>query len=249
MSARHRRRGGTPIITGENLVVQYRKRTVLDVPHFELCDGETHAILGPSGSGKSTLLRILGLLEPPAKRILVQERYDFDWLSVPGGAMELGESLAATARVERSPIPLPRCKAWAGELTPVNPFPSTRKVCPSICQAIPRSESAWSMARVTPAFRKFSNILSPCARAANKAARCERDLSPGKCSVPRRGFPGITVRFMLALPDSVIQPAARAQIAVVLLILVPDQLLAAKPAISEMHPGSLLPRPESGHDW
>ena len=75
MSARHRRRGGTPIITGENLVVQYRKRTVLDVPHFELCDGETHAILGPSGSGKSTLLRILGLLEPPAKgRVLLDGR-------------------------------------------------------------------------------------------------------------------------------------------------------------------------------
>ena len=72
MSARRRRCGGTPIITGENLVVRYRKRTVLDVPHFELCDGETHAILGPSGSGKSTLLRVLGLLERPAEgRVLL----------------------------------------------------------------------------------------------------------------------------------------------------------------------------------
>ena len=33
-------------------------------------------------------------------RILVQERYDFDWLSTPGGAMELGESLLETARRE-----------------------------------------------------------------------------------------------------------------------------------------------------
>ncbi|MRR11445.1 ABC transporter ATP-binding protein, partial [bacterium] len=39
---------------------------VLDVPHFDLCDGETHVVLGPSGSGKSTLLPILGLLEAPA---------------------------------------------------------------------------------------------------------------------------------------------------------------------------------------
>lgn len=29
--------------------------------------------------------------------LLVQERYDFDWLSVPGGALELGESLADCA--------------------------------------------------------------------------------------------------------------------------------------------------------
>lgn len=33
-------------------------------------------------------------------RLLVQERYDFDWLSVPGGALELGESLADCARRE-----------------------------------------------------------------------------------------------------------------------------------------------------
>jgi 8-oxo-dGTP pyrophosphatase MutT (NUDIX family) len=33
-------------------------------------------------------------------RLLVQERYDFDWLSVPGGALELGESLAVCARRE-----------------------------------------------------------------------------------------------------------------------------------------------------
>ncbi len=40
--------------------MRYRKRTVLDVGHFELCDGESHVVLGPSGSGKSTLLRVLG---------------------------------------------------------------------------------------------------------------------------------------------------------------------------------------------
>ena len=75
MSGRHPRCGGTPSITGEELVVRYRKKTVLEVARFELCDGETHAILGPSGSGKSTLLRILGLLESPAEgRVLLDGR-------------------------------------------------------------------------------------------------------------------------------------------------------------------------------
>lgn len=32
-----------------------------------------------------------------AGRVLVQRRYDFDWLGVPGGALELGESLASCA--------------------------------------------------------------------------------------------------------------------------------------------------------
>lgn len=73
MSARPRR-CGKRIIVAEDLLVSYRKRTVLDVDRFELCDGETHAILGPSGSGKSTLLRVLGLLEKPTRgRILLDD--------------------------------------------------------------------------------------------------------------------------------------------------------------------------------
>lgn len=75
MSGRRPRCGGQPIITAEDVVVRYRRRTVLDVERFELCDNETHAILGPSGSGKSTLLRILGLLEAPAHgRVLIDGR-------------------------------------------------------------------------------------------------------------------------------------------------------------------------------
>jgi len=58
--------GVAPVITGEDISVRYHRRTVLDVPRFELRDGETHVVLGPSGSGKSTLLRALGLLEKPA---------------------------------------------------------------------------------------------------------------------------------------------------------------------------------------
>lgn len=53
-------------ISGRGLTVRYHRTTVLDVPAFELHDGETHVLLGPSGSGKSTLLRVLGLLEKPS---------------------------------------------------------------------------------------------------------------------------------------------------------------------------------------
>jgi molybdopterin-binding protein len=75
MSARAARCAGAPIVTGEEIVVRYHRRTVLDVSRFVLCDGETHAILGPSGSGKSTLLRILGLLERPSGgRVLLDGR-------------------------------------------------------------------------------------------------------------------------------------------------------------------------------
>jgi len=64
-----------PIIHAEDIIVRYRKRIVLDVAHFELCDGETHVIIGPSGSGKSTLLRVLGLLESPTEgRVLLDGR-------------------------------------------------------------------------------------------------------------------------------------------------------------------------------
>jgi tungstate transport system ATP-binding protein len=54
-----------PTVRGEDLRVDYRGRTVLEVPSIELSAGHTYALLGASGAGKSTLLRVLGLLERP----------------------------------------------------------------------------------------------------------------------------------------------------------------------------------------
>ena len=50
--------------------------------------------------------------------------------------------------------------------------------------------------RVTPETRKLSIRLSPSASAANIAARCESDLSPGGAISPCRLGPGEMIRFI-----------------------------------------------------
>ena len=54
------------VIRGESLRMEYRGKTVLDVPKITIPAGHTYVLLGASGAGKSTLLRILGLLEKPS---------------------------------------------------------------------------------------------------------------------------------------------------------------------------------------
>ncbi len=58
--------GSASAVLGENIRVDYRGRTVLEVDRVTLPAGRTYALLGSSGAGKSTLLRVLGLLEPPS---------------------------------------------------------------------------------------------------------------------------------------------------------------------------------------
>jgi tungstate transport system ATP-binding protein len=45
----------------------YGQRTVLNLPHLDIQQGEILAMVGPSGAGKSTLLRLLALLEAPTQ--------------------------------------------------------------------------------------------------------------------------------------------------------------------------------------
>lgn len=56
-----------PILRLECVEVTYDGKLILDVPSFEVQDGETLAVIGPNGAGKSTLLRVLGLLEHPTE--------------------------------------------------------------------------------------------------------------------------------------------------------------------------------------
>jgi tungstate transport system ATP-binding protein len=51
----------------------YDGRCVLDIPSFQIKQGEILALLGPSGAGKSTLLRLLNFLEQPSHGRVVFE--------------------------------------------------------------------------------------------------------------------------------------------------------------------------------
>lgn len=63
-------------------------------------DGYVKWIRGHVGHRLIYLVYTTTLVLDDAGRILVQHRYDFDWLSVPGGALEVGESLRACAMRE-----------------------------------------------------------------------------------------------------------------------------------------------------
>jgi 8-oxo-dGTP pyrophosphatase MutT (NUDIX family) len=65
-----------------------------------LADGYVKWLRDQVGSQLIYLVYASGVIFDAQGRILVQTRYDFDWLSVPGGAMELREALAETARRE-----------------------------------------------------------------------------------------------------------------------------------------------------
>ncbi len=58
-----------PVISVENLTVQYGDHRVLDGVNLNIEAGEVMALLGGSGSGKTTILRhIIGLERPTSAR-------------------------------------------------------------------------------------------------------------------------------------------------------------------------------------
>lgn len=71
-----------------------------DQPLKSLADGYVKWLREQVGSQLIYLVYASTVVFDEKGHILVQTRYDFDWLSVPGGAMELGEGLAETARRE-----------------------------------------------------------------------------------------------------------------------------------------------------
>ncbi len=69
----------TPILTAQDIAVVYGPRTVVEVPHLTLQQGEVLAVIGPNGSGKSTLLRVLAALERPTRGRLFFQGQEVDW--------------------------------------------------------------------------------------------------------------------------------------------------------------------------
>jgi tungstate transport system ATP-binding protein len=55
----------TPLLTLQDICVQYSSVPVLQIPALNVQTGEVLAIMGPNGAGKSTLLRVIGLLQQP----------------------------------------------------------------------------------------------------------------------------------------------------------------------------------------
>jgi tungstate transport system ATP-binding protein len=54
-----------PIIEMEKVLYRVQNRVVLDIPSFELYEGNVLGIMGPNGAGKSTLLKLLAFLDNP----------------------------------------------------------------------------------------------------------------------------------------------------------------------------------------
>ena len=71
-----------------------------DQPTDSLADGYVRWLRAHVGSQLIYLVYATTVVFGADGRVLAQKRYDFDWWSLPGGAMELGESLLETARRE-----------------------------------------------------------------------------------------------------------------------------------------------------
>jgi ABC-2 type transport system ATP-binding protein len=67
---------GAPVISVENLVHRYEKRTALNGVSFDVRPAELFGLLGPNGSGKTTLFRILSTLMLPTAGGAVILGYD-----------------------------------------------------------------------------------------------------------------------------------------------------------------------------
>ena len=73
-----------PIISGQNLHLQYGSKTIIDDVSLSIDKGEVVCIIGPSGAGKSSLLRCLNLLAPPTSGHVTFDGLEVSLKSGPG---------------------------------------------------------------------------------------------------------------------------------------------------------------------
>jgi tungstate transport system ATP-binding protein len=55
-----------PVLEMENVLYGTMKKTILDIPSFELYKGDFLGCMGPNGAGKSTFLKLLAFLDQPS---------------------------------------------------------------------------------------------------------------------------------------------------------------------------------------
>ncbi len=77
MPARKIKTAGAPVLSVDNLTVQYGKRVAAHRVSFNLYPGRTLALVGESGSGKSTIARALVRLVPAVQGKVVVDGVDF----------------------------------------------------------------------------------------------------------------------------------------------------------------------------
>ena len=53
------------LLRAENIIRKYNGKIIIDIPEFEVREGETAAVVGPSGTGKTTFFNILSGLDKP----------------------------------------------------------------------------------------------------------------------------------------------------------------------------------------
>lgn len=69
----------------EMIDVQYRvqNKVVLDIPSFELYDGDFLGIMGPNGAGKSTFLKLLTFLDSPSEGVVLYRSEKWTAKTIP----------------------------------------------------------------------------------------------------------------------------------------------------------------------
>jgi ADP-ribose pyrophosphatase YjhB (NUDIX family) len=75
----------------------HRRRLIVSKPVESLADGYVKWLRDRVGHQLIYLVYTTTIVFDDLGRVLVQRRYDFDWLGLPGGAMELNEGLRAAA--------------------------------------------------------------------------------------------------------------------------------------------------------
>ncbi|TVR85524.1 MAG: ABC transporter ATP-binding protein [Saprospirales bacterium] len=82
------------IVKAENLLVQYKRLTALEIDHLELFKGESFGLVGNNGAGKTTFFRvILDLVKPKRGRVTINgmdSALSEDWKNTTGAYLDEG---------------------------------------------------------------------------------------------------------------------------------------------------------------